>query len=375
MVSPQTGSICYELNIVIYMIRDLIDELPEDPWRGAHQFSPGVQACHGVLFRSGASRAEMEKAINDWLAAEQPCRFGQMEAKQGRLAFCLLTENDLYRGDDHIRARIEEDRVAWKRRALDGDSHGFIIVAVSPQIARATVGPEFRRLACHLCGLYLGRDDQDVSFHDSLLLAIQNGGEPERREWKVGVNFFAAQGDGKWWRDHRFPGGIAYSMNSVGHMARCRAEEMIRRDATLAAELAEVPRDRLVYWALPMAMRTIGIRQPESTRGTWLIERGQCVEDREPPTYEVRERVFRELVGYSENRYHGSYHTDETIPSPYFDTAITTPEESRRRDDLFFTYLHDARRDDAYLTMGVGTLAQAIEEDEAARNTERANDT
>ena len=50
------------------MIRDLIDDLPRDPWRRGHPFSPGLQACHEVLFRAGASRGEMEEAINRWLA-------------------------------------------------------------------------------------------------------------------------------------------------------------------------------------------------------------------------------------------------------------------------------------------------------------------
>jgi hypothetical protein len=352
------------------MIRDLLDELPEDPWRQEHPFSGDVDACQQVLFRAGSSRSEMEQALNEWLAREQPCLFGRMEARQGRLAYCLLTENDLQRGDDHVRARIQEDRDAWRGRGLRGESHGFIIVAISPQIATAAVGLELLRFAQHLCGLYLGQNDPDRIYHDSLLLALQGDSGIERREWKVGVNFFSAQGDGRWWRDHRFPGGIAYSMNSVGHMARHLAEVKVRRSVTLAEQLAEVPRERLVYWALPTAMRTIGIPQPGSTRGTWLGERGHFPEDRELPPYEIRERVFRDLVGYSENRYHGKYHTDETIPSPYFDTSITTLAMAQERADLVFTYLHSPKDDD-YLTMGIGALAQAIEEEEEARNTER----
>src|SRR2546423_647045 len=85
------------------------------------------------------------------------------------------------------------------------------------------------------------------------------------------------------------------AMNSVGHMARFKAEELLRRNATLAEELKDVPRERLVYWALPTAMRTIGAAVEGSTRGTWLGERGRFPEDKDPPSYEVRERVFRDL--------------------------------------------------------------------------------
>jgi hypothetical protein len=350
------------------MIRDLIDDLPDDPWRRATPFSPDVRACHDVLFRAEVSRAEMEEALNHWLATEQPCLFGRMEAKQGRLVYCLLTENDLQHGDEHVRARIQEDRDAWRLLARTGRSHAFLIVAIARQVAFAPVGPELLRLARHLCALYLGQDEVDQILHDSLILEVQTGEGKEYREWKVGVNLFSAQGDGLWWRDHRFPGGIAFSMNSVGHMARFKAEEMLRRNPALAEELRDVPRDRLAYWALPTAMRTIGPPCEGSLRGTWLGHRGRFPEDQEKPSFEVRERVFGKLVQYSENRYLGAYHTDQTIPSAYFDTRIRDLP-SAGEQELLFTYLHSPRDED-YLTMGTGTLARAIEEEQGTRPTQ-----
>jgi hypothetical protein len=289
-------------------------------------------------------------------------------AKQGRLAYCLLTEHDLLRGDDHIRARIEEDRAGWRWLARSGGSHGFILVAIARQIALAAVGPELLALARHLLFLYLGKDEPGQIFHDALVLEIQGEGGREYREWKVGVNFFSAQGDGLWWRDHRFPGGIAYSMNSVGHMARFKAEDLLRRNSALAEELKDVPRDRLVYWALPTAMRTIGPPAEGSTRGTWLGDHGRFPEDQTGRSFDVRQRVFRDLLGYSENRYLGAYHTDETIPSSYFDLGITDLA-SAGEQELFFTYLHSPEDPD-YLTMGVGTLTQVIEEEQQTRPTQ-----
>ena len=149
-----------------------------------------------------------------------------MEAKQGRLALCLLTENDLEASDQDIRQRIEQARVDWKRLGVEGRSHGFLIVAVSRSIAFARPGPELHRLALKLCELYMGKAASDEILHDRLILEIAGGGgeAPERRSWKVGVNYFSAQGDGRWWHDHRIPGGMAFSMNSVGHMARTKAE-------------------------------------------------------------------------------------------------------------------------------------------------------
>jgi hypothetical protein len=276
-----------------------------------------------------------------------------MEANQKHLAYCLLTENDLERGDDHVRSRIQGDRDDWKRRARSGKSHGFIILAISPRIARATIGPELQTLARYLCDLYLGQDDLDRILLDDLVLEIQTEAIREYRAWRVGVNYFSAQSDGKWWRDHRIPGGMAFSMNSVGHMARALAERARGKNAALAQRFDEVPREKLVYWALPRAMKTIGPPHEDSIRGTWLAPHGSFQEDREPPTFEERQRYFAGLASFSPNRYKGLYHTDHTVPAPYFDEGLWRREDLDVRDDLYFTYLHDLDDDD-YLSMGLG---------------------
>ncbi len=162
-------------------------------------------------------------------------------------------------------------------------------------------------------------------------------------------------------------------MNSVGHMARLRAEQKLGRNAALADVCREMPRERLTYWALPTAMRTIGPPVEGGTRGTWLAERGRFDEDREPPTYDERHKVFDNLARFSENRYLGSYHTDETIPSPYFDPSITGLREAPLRDDLYFTYLHSPGDPD-YTTMGIGDLIHALEEEQEARQMKERNE-
>jgi hypothetical protein len=343
-----------------WVVSDLIEQLQADPWRDQQPFSQDVQQCQRVLFNRTRSRQGKLDALNDWLAEFQPCLFGQMEARQKRLAFCLLTENDLARSDEDIQLRIEEDRQDWKRRAVAGETHAFIILTVSESIARARPGDLLLNLAQRICELYLGVSGVDKILHDELLLEIAAVEQTERRSWKVGVNYFAAQGDGRWWRDHRIPGGMAFSMNSVGHMARIHAERAMRRDPKLAKSLADVPRERLVFWALPKAMKTIGIPTQGSTRGTWLAERGSFPEDKEPPTFDARQRVFGDLAHFSENRYKGLYHTDETIPSTYFDPDLWRHEDLVERDDLYFNYLHLQTEED-YLSMGIGIEVEGTE--------------
>lgn len=334
-----------------WTVSDLIARLKPDPWRQANPFSEEMRTCHEVLFQPGSSRADMAKALANWLAENQPCLFGQMEAKQQRLAFCILNENDLAQSDQIIRARIQAERIDWKRSAHGGHSHGFLIVAVSESIALARRDETLCELAGRLCELYLGVKVPDAIQLDNLILRIEAEESSELRQWKVGVNYFSAQGDGLWWSDHRIPGGIAFSMNSVGHMARTRAERALRKNPELLHD--GQPREKLVYWALPKAMKTIGPPIEGSNRGTWLASRGTFVEDKEPPTYEERQRYFNDLAGFSENRYLGRYHTDETIPSQYFDEALWKHEDIQIRDDLYFTYLHQ-RSDSDYESMGLG---------------------
>lgn len=339
-----------------WIVSDLIDKLEPDPWRIDNAFSDDMTKCHEVLFDVSKSRQEKVLALSDWLAENQPCLFGRIEAKQRRLPICLVTENDLVRSDQELRATIARHRTDWKRQAITGGSHGFLIAVVSKQVAFARSGGQdgvLHRLASRLCELYLSLNDSDKTLHDDVMLKIVANDKTEYRKWKVGVNFFSSQGDGRWWRDHRVPGGIMFSMNSVGHMARSRAEMMLNRDPQLIERVPDIPRERLVYFALLTAMRTIGLPSEGSTRGTWLAEHGTFEEDKEPPPYNQRERHFAELAKYSENRYQGYYHTDHTIPTDYFIEELWRKEDLRVRDDLLFTYLH-SKTDEDYLSMGLG---------------------
>lgn len=334
-------------------VRDLVDALEPDPWRDSNPFSSDIEDCHRVLFDPARSVQAKADALNEWLAEFQPCLFGQMEAKQGRIAYCVLTESDFERGDNAIRLKIELERQDWKHRALSGDSHGFLIVAVSNRIARARPGEPLLRLAMRLCELYLGRTEPDKIHLDDLVLKIHLDEKSEFRTWRVGANYFSSQGDGRWWRDHRIPGGITFSMNSVGHMARTQVERAIRRNPGASLRAPNLSHEKLVYWALPKAMKTIGPPSVGSTRGTWLVERGKFPEDRVPPTFEQRSNYFGDLAQFSENRYTGLYHTDETIPTVYFDEGLWRREDIRERDDLYFTYLHQ-RTDQDYSSMALG---------------------
>jgi hypothetical protein len=202
-------------------------------------------------------------------------------------------------------------------------------------------------LALRLAEIYLSERLLDVNqiYLDSLPLKITRDGNTECRLWRAGVNFFGAQGDQRWWHDHRIPGGVSFSINSVGHMTRARLEQSLSRHPSLQRF---APADRLVDFALYFAMKTIHKASQGTRPGTRL---GLC-DASSHLTGEARESALRDMAAFNERVYYGQYHTDVTVPSPYFDPAAHKPADSPELE-LLFTYLHD-HDDSDYDLMGVG---------------------
>ena len=67
------------------------------------------------------------------------------------------------------------------------------------------------------------------------------------------IDFFATAGDRRWWHDHRIPGGIAFTANSLGHMAKREEWYGHRTDRT--------------EWALRTAMNTIAEAATKNSSG------------------------------------------------------------------------------------------------------------
>jgi hypothetical protein len=159
-----------------HTLAGLLDHLSPDPWRQQSPFSPEVEACQRQLFDPTTSRQDKADQLLKWLATTaQPCLFGRMAARKGWLSVAVLTEADLFRGDDHVRQVIQEDRRTWKRAALSGEKHEFIILAVSKALADAEPGPVLQRWVLRLCEVYLSQTGVNEVFHDSLALTIARG--------------------------------------------------------------------------------------------------------------------------------------------------------------------------------------------------------
>ncbi|MEK6701933.1 MAG: hypothetical protein AABZ53_06705 [Planctomycetota bacterium] len=267
----------------------------------------------------------------------------------------MLFDSDIARSDEHVRETIQNARTDWTRRGFRGERSGFVVTVVSRSVINARPGPALKAFAQRLCGLYLLDEiacDQ-VYMDDLFLEAPGHTGQVWR--WRAGVNYFAANGDGRWWQDHRMPGGIAFSVNSVGHMARSGAINRLLADGATVlglnpADLPAAPIDSLDK-ALMVAMQTIsGASNATSGKATWLRE----VSSEAPPARRCPAHFPPKLQPFDACEYGGFYHTDFTVPSDYFEDSAVRPAHVRQRT-LDFTYLRDAGVDNpAHITMGVG---------------------
>jgi hypothetical protein len=345
-------------------ISQLLNEVKPDPWRNETGFSVDVADANKRLFDEKANSSDRAEALSGWLRKYQPCLFGRIAAKAGFLNYCILTEADLEAPDDSIREKIQAARSDWTRDGFEGKKNGFIILAISERLACALPNETIKQLALRLCSLYLLTEIKlDEIYHDEIWLE-KPGSRHTTWSWNAGVNYFSAQGDKRWWQDHRIPGGVAFSINSVGHMVKSGilAKAMLQLEAALGGPTEGWAGSRVdtLGKALELAMRTISMASDgPSGKATELLALPKHLAHptgASPPValpQFMLDKNFREYLGH--------YHTDVTVPSEYFRPDIERPAGL---DDhlLDFSYLFDRSVENPdFITMGEG---RRIREDE-----------
>ena len=348
------------------VLSELLDSFTRDPWRDAHPFSVEVQAAQSSLFAAPLAPDERQRIINGWIQKYQPCLFGKAAASQAALHYCFLSEDDVRSGDDMVRQRIQDAHLRWTRETFEGRSSGFLVLFISERAARAEPNLQVLSFAKLLGQLYLQEDEIEVDhiYHDTAYLAV-----PDHRErvlrWKAGVNYFAAHADGRWWQDHRIPGGIGFSTNSVGHLVKSgkllNLLDNYTRELGLDASERDAPRIDSLARALQFAMQTIdSASMAVSGKATELLPLGE----RTSTAFRLQcpVKLPAKLADKDFCSYRGYYHTDYTLPSDYFRPDVARPTDVRSFDDLDFTYLFDRSLENpAHFTMGEG---QPIRSDE-----------
>lgn len=326
--------------VATYTIKDLARRLTEDEWRKANPFAADMQAVHRVLFHPYASDGDRQEALATWFQRNQPCLFGRIAAAQNALHYIFLDDDDLRESDQHIAEHIQQGRRAWWQRSVfpqtgfSSPAHGLVLSVVSQRVALAEPNTVLQELAEELLRLWscpATKEPQGEIHWEELFL--RNPSDESFVKFTFSVDFFAAAGDGRWWQDHRLPGGIGFTANSAGHMGRYREWYEHRSDQRV--------------WLLETAMETIA-RASDTPHGkaTWL----RPLVDGRPFLPEVS-CPFREckatLAGYDWTRYAGHLHTDHSVRPEFFRTSPDKPSEARRTEWVQdFQYLYDSANPD-----------------------------
>ena len=217
-------------------LEERIAALRPDPWRVGVGFGVDIARANDALFR-GEPQARHD-ALFAWLHAHQICMFARRAVSGQAMDLCLIDERDVQRGDAHVRARIHRARRVWKRRSFAGQSAGFLAILVDPRIAAAVPDAATLRLARWFGELCVGRDPGvDAVCLDRVYL--QSPAHPDVALcWEAPLNYFCSQGDKRWWHERRIPGGMGFSINSVGHMVASGQLGRGARGARLAVSYA-----------------------------------------------------------------------------------------------------------------------------------------
>ncbi|MGH7243402.1 MAG: hypothetical protein ACREJD_08310 [Phycisphaerales bacterium] len=330
-------------------VAELFRQLSGDAWRVKNAFTIEMLQANALLHNTAATEDEMVECLNAWSLKHQSCQFGRAAASQGRLHFCILPEDAVSSwSDDEIQQKINEEKRLWKQRAAcdaKRAAHSFVIVVASPRVALAAPDQHLRAFGDRLLALAGWESDRrGVRKHNTITsdyLYLRKPADQAFYGFLFNVDFFACAGDGRWWRDHRFPGGIAFTANSAGHMMRFREWY----DGKIDSE----------EWALKQAMATIRNAEPTKPgtagdaategRATWLLPlsaKGQPLVERLACPLS---KVPAMLEGKDWTRYEGVLHTDHAVREEFFQDREAAPTASKPYL-MDFTYLYDHNQSD-----------------------------
>lgn len=312
----------------------------KDAYRIKRPFSEDIAAAHAILFSSHYDNRRKVRAYRSWLETKQPCVFGRIAAKGKNVFICLIEEKDILQmrmGDADLRDTIQDYRQTWKRHALDGLSSSFVILLVSETLVALEPNDELKEISRRLLELYMEIERiEDDTFHtqrEFVFLRQNEKGKPRILKFSTLPNVFAAQGDGRWWHDHRTPGGIMITSNALGHFMYSRPPR-----ATLD--------ENTKMWALENAMRTINNAYRGDSRVTGKKKK-HCPATYLLPAHENEESPLRDTSDfkkYSADHYQGFFHTDHLIPSVFF-RKEPNPAKLKLYHDLTFRYIYDPAAD------------------------------
>lgn len=329
-------------------LMELYEALRVDRLRESKPFSQDIKEANDLLHHPYSLDQDLDEGMRQWCMKRQPCQFGRLAASKRQIHFCFLREIDLGRGEKGVAAKVVESKRLWKQRAIIDATppHGFMLVFASSKVALAAPDDNLRRFSDKILELAgwgperRGRKIGNTISSDFLYLKSPSDGL--YYGFQFNVDFFAAAGDGRWWHDHRIPGGIAFTANSTGHMRHFK-------------DWYGQPGSDHGEWAVKQAMITIAQAHPTASasvespqvegRVTWLRDLDA---DGKPLLAQIpcpMVNVPRQLQGKDWTRYEGVLHTDHAVRAEFFadrDEPVTAGQPYL----MDFTYLYDKAQED-----------------------------
>lgn len=326
---------------------ELFRRLEGDPWRLANKWNDDILQANALLHNTAATEEEMAECLELWCRHNQPCQFGRAAATKSRIHFCFLRDEAVSTWkDEEIAKKIEEERRLWKQRGVsdpENSAHSFVIVVSSPRVAFAAPNQQLREFSDRLLELSgWGPTRKGVRRKNEVTsdyLYLKKPGEDGFYGFQFNADFFACAADKRWWRDHRFPGGIAFTANSTGHMIRFRDWYESQSESRL--------------WALKQSMFTIAnAAQTKATESADPVEQGRVtwlrdLENGKPFAGDAQcplGKLPRAVDGKDWSRYEGYLHTDHSVREEFFTGREMPPTTKRHLMD--FSYLYDEQQSD-----------------------------
>jgi len=309
-----------------------------DEWRKAHPFSDDIKRVNEILWDPYSEESEKISAALLWLQASrppnQPCLFGRFAAAQKKIHLCVLTDGDLHASDEKIRERIKNERHLWKVGCLRHEvpKEGFLLLIASERVARAAPDENLLNLARHIRDLAWSDVRPDEHGNDITweTLYLKRPSADSYVRFTFSIDYFGSQGDGRWWHDHRIPGGIGFTANSAGYLARSR-------------EWYESKGGSQTEFILKVAMETVDeSAKTEWGEAIWLedLKEGRPLRGNNCP-FEDASSLKERLRNKDWSVYGGFLSTDHSVRAELFRESPEMPPSMRTKWFQDLTYLYD----------------------------------
>jgi hypothetical protein len=307
-----------------------LPQLPDD-----HDFGDDITELNRQIL--GASdNGERHKLLLTWISRYQPCMFGRLGAKKAKgIAYdiTIVDASDIAQGSVFVEDKIRNARHAWKNRAADGLSSGFLVYFCMKEIAYCRPGQAMLNLCKVLCDLYLTEFrpvEVDTIYTEAVPLYQEDG---LVHLFKGGLNVFYPGAHLTSNHDRRVPGGFIISVNSPGHLAN----SLVKKGS--AADLQEAT--SIIYDLVIRSIGVGGIGDRDNAVGTctWHQEMSANTCATNPTEKTIKKTPAHLPKNYNPMLYSGYYHTDVLIPADNTLSQEVTDENIDAWEYLYMDYV------------------------------------